>query len=327
MFGRRAENILVIKTDGLAGFVAAEPIFEAIRAANVGARISLLTTNDLQRIARASPYFDQVAVMPSVREPEARKAFTRQLKAAKFSKVYDLAADDWAKKLQAAFGPFGPKWHAVAPSPKRRRATGDGGGVYGRSGEKLHASAGNDAPERLPDFSWALAARKDSANMQPSWFGISGPFGLLMPALDAGSRWPAESYAAFARLLSSRSIMPVMVGGKDIHGFGDEVSHHAPEILDLSGKTDHLQLAALSQEASFFVSDFADEVHLALSAGCAGVLIKKSGQETTSPTGRHVVTLTVEHELGEASPEFVWRTLENMGLLPAADYGRRATAR
>ncbi len=326
MFGRKAENILVIKSDGLAGLVAAEPIFEAIRAANAQSQISLLTTNELQRIARASPYFDQVAVMPSAREVEARKAFTRQLKSAKFAMVYDLAADDEARKLQAAFGPFGPKWHAVAATPKRRRTQANGGSLYGRSVEKFLASAGIDAPERLPDFSWALAARKDSANMQPSWFGISGPFGLLMPAIDAGRRWPAESYAAFARLLSSRSIMPVVVGGKEIHSFGDAVAHHAPEILDLSGKTDHLQLAALSQEASFFVSDCADEVHLALSAGCAGVLIKKAGEEATSPTGRHVVTLTVEEGLGEASPEFVWRTLDNMGLLPAADYGRKATA-
>ena len=57
----RAQNILVIKTDGLAAFVAAEPLYEAIRAAHPGARISLLTQTHLQRVAKASPYFDQVA--------------------------------------------------------------------------------------------------------------------------------------------------------------------------------------------------------------------------------------------------------------------------
>ena len=70
----KSQNILVIKTDGLAAFVAAEPLYEAIRTAHPGARISLLTQSHLQRVARASPYFDQVAAMPDFREAEAKKA-------------------------------------------------------------------------------------------------------------------------------------------------------------------------------------------------------------------------------------------------------------
>lgn len=325
MFGRKAENILVVKTDGLASFVASEPYFEIIRAAHPKAQISLLTSNELQRVARSSPYFDQVAVMPSQREPEARKTFLRQLKNAKFSRVYDLCADDEARKLQSALGPFGPKWHAVAPTPKRNKKDPSPETLYGV--DKLLSSSGLEAPDRLPDFSWALSARKDSANMQPSWFGISGAFGLLMPSMDPAKRWPAECYAAFARLIARESFMPVLVGAKELHSFGDEVAHNAPEIVDLSGKTDHLQLAALAQEACFFVSDDAEEMHLALSTGASGVLIKKAGDEGTSPSGRHVVTLTAESGLGDVSPEFVWRTLDNMGLIPALEYSQHASAR
>ena len=325
MFGRKAENILVVKTDGLAAFVEAEPIFQSIRDAHPKAQVSLLTSNELQRVARASPYFDQVAVVPSIREPEARKAFIRQLKSVKFARVYDLAADDEARKLHAAMGPFRPKWFGVSPPPKRTKknvATS-----LTPSTEKFMASSGLTPPERLPDFSWALSARKDSANMQPSWFGISGAFGLLLPGEDPALRWPAENYAKFGRLMARASIMPVLIGSKEMHAFGDEVAHYAPEIVDLSGKTDHLQFAALAQEACFFVSDEADEVHLAVSTGCAGVLIKKTGREATSPEGRHVVTLTVDADPGEASPDFVWRTLDNMGLIPNMNFGGEATAR
>ncbi len=325
MFGRKTENILVIKTGGLASFVASEPYFEVIRAAHPKAQISLLTSNELQRVARSSPYFDQVAVTPSHREPEARKAFLRQLKTVKFSRAYDLSADDEARKIQSAFGPFGPKWHAVAPAPKRAKNAPVSETLHGV--DKLLASSGLDAPTRLPDFSWALSARKDSANMQPSWFGVSGAFGLLMPSTDPAKRWPAECYAAFARLIARESFMPVLVGAKELHSFGDEIAHNAPEIVDLSGKTDHLQLAALAQEACFFVSDDAAEMHLALSTGAAGVLIKKAGDEASSPTGRHVVTLTAESGLGDVSPEFVWRTLDNMGLIPALEYSQHASAR
>ena len=131
----------------------------------------------------------------------------------------------------------------------------------------------------------------------------------------------------FGRIMARASIMPVLVGGKDVHSFGDEVAHFAPEVVDLTGKTDHLQFAALAQEACFFVSDSADEVHLAVSTGCSGVLIKKAGQEASSPQGRHVVTLTARESLGEVNPDFIWRTLDNMGLIPDFDYSQHASAR
>ncbi|MCK5745462.1 MAG: hypothetical protein KAH44_04570, partial [Oricola sp.] len=86
MVGRKQNNILVIKTDGLTAFVEADPVFEAIRQAHPSAKISLLTTQGLQRIARASPYFDQVAAMPNLKDRDARKDFIRQVKASKFEK-------------------------------------------------------------------------------------------------------------------------------------------------------------------------------------------------------------------------------------------------
>ncbi|MEQ8748202.1 MAG: hypothetical protein RIC52_00370, partial [Amphiplicatus sp.] len=101
MFGRKNENILIIKTDSLAAFVEAEPVFEAIRNAHPDARISLLTSSGLQRVARAAPFFDQVAAMPNFRDSESRKAFIKQLKTSKFERIYDLSADDNARRLHA----------------------------------------------------------------------------------------------------------------------------------------------------------------------------------------------------------------------------------
>nr|AMK59391.1 heptosyltransferase family protein [uncultured bacterium UPO57] len=314
MFGRKSENILIIKTDGLAAFVAAEPVFAEIRKANPDAKISLLTQAGLARIARAAPYFDQVAAAPDFREAEARKAFVRQLKSARFTRVFDLSADEAARKLHASMGPFRPKWHAVEAAPRRRKEKA--AAAAAAQFDRLLAEAGLSAPARLPDFHWALSARKDSANMQPAWFGVSGAFGLLLPGGDPARRWPASNYAELARLMARAHIMPVMAGGKELHAFGDEIAHLAPEIVDLAGKTDHLQLAALAQEAAFFVSDDAEEMHLAVSVGCAGVIIRKAAEAHSAPAGRHVVTLTAKADLGEAAADFVWRTLDNMGLIP-----------
>lgn len=323
---RRPDNILIIKTDGLAAFVAAEPLFEAIRAAHPGARISLLTQQYLQRVARASPYFDQVAAMPDFRDADARKAFVKQIQSSHFACIYDLAANEEAKRLYAALGPFRPKWRSVAPASRSARRRGaPEEGLPNTS--KFSASVGLDTPERLPDFSWALATRKDSANMQPSWFGISGVYGLLMPGIDEARRWPAERYAELARTMAKKSIMPVMVGPKELHSFADDVANAAPELVDITGKTDHLQLVALAQSAAFFVSDAAEEVHLAVSVGCAGVLIRKAGEEHLSPKGRNVITLTTREDMAEATSDFVWRALSNMGLIPKGASGPRSAVR
>ena len=312
MLGLKKSNILIIKTDGLAAFVAAEPVFSAIRAAHPSAKISLLTNASLQRIARAAPYFDQVAAMPNLRDAEAKKDFVRQLRTAKFERVYDLACDDLCKKLKASMGVFGPKWFSASPAPRRsaqKKSSADLPRI-----DRAMASAGIEAPERLPDLSWALEARKDSANMQPSWYGISGSFGLLLPGQSENNRWSAEGYMGLATIMARAGFMPVMAGPKELHHFGDEVSHEAPQLVDLTGKTDHLQLAALAQEAAFFVSDDAAEMHLALSVGCEGVMISNPSLSGSAPAGRHIVTLK-SADSQPIEPAFVWRTLMNMGLI------------
>jgi ADP-heptose:LPS heptosyltransferase len=317
MLGRKQTNILVIKTDGLAAFVAAEPVFDAIRKAHPDAKISLLTIPGLQRIARASPFFDQVAAMPNLRDIEARKELVKQLKTAKFETVYDLAADDAGRKLHSAMGVFRPKWHTAGPAPRKSgksRSSTDLPDVG-----KMLTAAGLDAPERLPDFRWALEARKDSANMKPSWYGISTPFGLMLPGVNPERRWPASCYAGFATIMARAGIMPVLAGPRDLHQFGDEIAQEAPQLVDLTGKTDHLQLAALSQEAAFFISDDAQEMHLAVSIGCEGVLVADGKFTPVAPEGRHVVTLTANGELSSVEPIFAWRTLSNMGLILTDD--------
>ena len=160
-----------------------------------------------------------------------------------------------------------------------------------------------------------MATRKDSANMQPSWYGISGQFGLLLPGENPDHRWPAPCYAEFANMMAHAGFMPVLAGPKSLHNFGDEIAHNAPQLVDLTGKTDHLQLAALAQEAAFFVSDDAPEMHLAVSVGCQGVMTANAKATPTAPTGRHVVTLTADDDLGAIQPGFIWRTLSNMGLI------------
>ena len=112
----------------------------------------------------------------------------------------------------------------------------------------------------------------------------------------------------------------MLAGPKELHEFGDEIADAAPQLVDLTGKTDHLQLAALAHEAAFFVSDHAEEMHLAVSVGCEGVLIAAGdAAEEAAPHGRHVVTLTAPGGPQLVDAAFAWRTLSNMGLIAVGD--------
>lgn len=327
MFGKKEDQILVIKADSLAGFVAAEPVFDAIRRAHPGARISLLTGEPLQRVARASPYFDQVAIIPDLKDSVARTAFIKQLKTVRFACVYDLASDQDARRIQAGLGPFGPKWHSAVSPPAGRRSAGDPPQSRLPDLSRAMTRAGLDLPARRPDFSWALDARKDSANMKPGWFGINGPFGLLMPCQDKKRQWPAPRYSELALLMSRAGIMPVMVGGRDLHPFADQVAYDAPELVDLTGKADHLQLSALASGALFYVTDAAEEVNLAVAVGGEGVVIRTPAEVGHAPEGRQLLVLTHRDGLDRVEARDVWNALGNLGLLPSDARRTPATAR
>ena len=318
MRNRKQERILVIKTDSLAGFVAAEPVFEQIRRHHADGVISLLTGGALERLARAAPYFDQVAALPDLSTPAGRKALISQVRRSKFNRVYDLCNCETGRKLQAGLGFGKPKWFSVqsakgSPLP----------GAMGRSSAlalpdptRLMNAAGLEMPDRFPNLGWALNSRKDSANMQPSWYGLSGSYGLFLPSLDEKRRMPAEHYGHIANEMAAQNITPVMIGDAQLNSFGDDISDLAPDLVDLSGKSDHLQLAALAQQANFFITDHADEFYLALSMGCDGVLISPERDPMVATSGRHVVQIAARGSAPELDPKQIWQTVRNMGVLP-----------
>ncbi len=312
MFNKNKENILIIKTDNLAGFVAAEPLFHAIREAHPDAVISLLTARELERLARAAPYFDQIAPLPRMEERIARQSLYSQLKRSKFTRIYDLCCDENSRKINAGLGLFKPKWYSVEAA--RTRQAKRQGGIAVPGIEKFTQALGLEAPERKPDFSWALAARKDSANMQPSWYGLSGPYGLLLVSREAEYRWPAERYGDLANHMANHGIIPVLIGDHELQDFGDDISLHAPSLVDLTGKSDHLQLAALAGNANFFVSDHADEMYMALSMGCNGVILSGYDDPEIHRSGCHVVRIDVDGDPSMVAADQVWKTVQNMGL-------------
>ncbi len=322
---KAASKVLVIKRDGVRPFVEAEPAFSAIRQAHPRATVDLVTGPELQRLAKASPYFDRVVATRSDLQPAERKAFAGQLRRVGYHVAYDLDGTKDSLELRGLLKGFrGPQW--VGPkrsfsTPKRAFAPSP---LAGPAMRKLLAESGLPLDERLPDLGWVAQPQNGSANLDPSWFGISGAFALFAPAANPAHRWPAEHYAEVAAHMAAEGVTPVIIGGQELGAFAFDVLQQAASLapsgsrpaVDLTGKADAAQMAVLSSHARFFVGGACDELHLILASGAPGIVLVPTAEDISGDAlfGRKVVKLTAAN-LKSLTPELALMTLRNMGLI------------
>jgi len=320
-FGRkRPGKVLVIKAERLSEFVAADAAFAAVRAAHPNEEIVLLTAPDLARLAKAAPYFDVVWGDGAPGDKQRRRELAGRIKREKFKRIYDFDNTPESGRFFRVLQPFAPKWSGSAAGaalrhvPEKRVPRH----AIDRFADQL-AVADIEAERRPADLRWALSARKDAANMQPAWYGVSGPFVLLAPAGGDEKRWPSANYAELAEQLRRCGLTPVLVGGIDKQPVGEHVSRRTSGVINLLGKTDLLQMSALADQAVCFVGDDTAPSQLIAAIGCPGVLLvsKSSDPAIAAPRGRAVVLLTGDR-LSDIPVEDVLRTLRNAGHLAAA---------
>lgn len=322
--GMAGARILVIKQECLREFIDAEPAFAAIRKGNPGVPIDLLTSPAFGRLAKGSPYFDRVLAAGSFEERPALKELVGQLKRIGYEQIFDLDGTKPTMDLKGAMTGFrGPRW--VGPKRLMSKGSRVTPSFSSNAMRRMMADAKLPAENRLPDLRWSLNGRKDAANMQPSWFGISGPFALFLPSDDPVNRWPSMRYAEVAQSLAQMGLLSVILGGEHLHDFAQQVvQESSPQgrnaarntVINLTGKTDLAQLAMLSKESAFFIAGSSDTMHLCLSLGCPGVVLLHNNEtrEAEALFGRNVIKLTSQ-DVASLDPDMVLSMLSNMRLI------------
>ena len=161
-----------------------------------------------------------------------------------------------------------------------------------------------------PDLGFMLA---DAApDRQPGHFGLAEPYALLIPGASAhrpGKRWPVENYGALAKALVERGLGVAVIGGPGERPLADTIRAIVPEALDLTGRTDFTQVAALGAKAALAVGNDTGPTHLVAAAG-APTLALFSGESDPAlcgPRGTAVQVLRKER-LADLSPETVLQT-------------------
>ena len=237
-----AGRVLVIKLGALGDFIQALGPMQAIRRHHRRAHLALLTTPAYADFAKAAGLFDEI-------ETNGRPAWWRidlltrlfgWLNGRDFDRVYDLQTSRRSSFIFELFLPNRrPDWSGIArdcslphKNPQRDRMH-----TIDRQREQLQIAGIGDVPPADLSFLKGDAAR----------FELPVRFALLVPGGSPdrpAKRWPREHYAALARDLKSRGIVPVVLGGGDERAMAEAIAQ-AGQGVNLAGRTSLGDVAAL----------------------------------------------------------------------------------
>jgi ADP-heptose:LPS heptosyltransferase len=310
-FGQRAKagNILVIKLGAMGDFMLSLGAMAAIRSHHPAARITLLTTPPFKDFAAACPYFDAVDVDGREREPKKIIEMLRRIRNQKFDIVYDLQNNSRTERYFLGMMPKPPPWNGTV--------AGASLGYTDPERTKLHTierlsaqviAGGIPAPPSgvfQPKLDWIRRSLRDPPRLQPSFFGLKGPFALLVPGASAhrdAKRWSPERYAGLAQWLATEGVTPVLLGAKAEASLATEIVRAVGVreniIVNLVSRTDMFQIATLAERALVVIGNDTGPMHMATLAGCSGVAlfaISESNPELSRPRGpREVIVVTGE---------------------------------
>jgi ADP-heptose:LPS heptosyltransferase len=267
------EQILVIKLGALGDLFLALESFQALRTHHPAAELTLLTRPQFVGLARLMPWFDAVWADPKIKFWQLPTVwrFARQLRAARFRRVYDLQGNDRAQFYRQLGGWSPSQWVPAAMTEKAGRRMGLKPMPVAQRHRELLAAAGV-AGTGAADLTWLDAPVAE--------LDLPVRFVMLVPGCAPTrlyKRWPAGHFAAVGKELARRGITPVLIGTPAEAEAIAAVAAPLPEALNLCGRTSIPQLAAVARRAVGVIGNDTGPVHLTALVG-SPTLVLMSGQ-------------------------------------------------
>lgn len=307
MESQRAEKILVIKLGALGDIILAMEAFHAVRAAHPAAHIALLTRGAFVSLASQMPWFDEVVVDANPRFYQVGEIwnFRRKLRDAGYQRVYDLQGNDRSGFYFRLMAPGQPEWCGTARGCSHQRHDHRKDPVPATE-RLLRFLDSVDVPRAgAPELSWLTG--------DVSELGLPEKYVLLIPGCapqHPHKRWPVEHFAKLAAMLAEQGIGTVAVGtAVDAEVIGD-IREIFPEVVNIAGKTNIGQLAAVAKRAEGAVGNDTGPIHIAAVAGAPtlSLMSGKSDPQRMIPRGPDVSFLQRD-DLQDLSPEEVMKSL------------------
>lgn len=320
-----AKRVLVIQLGALAPFVQALAAAKLIREAHVGAHITLLTTETTRELAEKCPYFDKVEADGKPKEPQAITKLIARIRAAKFDVIYDLEGSSRTSNYFQGMRPWPPKWSGPVAGAAYAYLDAERAGLppLDRYAAQLAIAGIRSAEPLTPDLTWVRTTLRDPPRLSPDYFGIRGPFVLLLPRgsdAEPGRRWPEAKYLDLARRIARHGVTPVILGGADERPIGQAIAKEEPRAKNLVTRPDLFQCVGLAERAAFAVGDDVELMHVAAAAGttCLAFLSSLSSPDQAAPRGHGGVIALTAAVIADLPVEQVERQIRNCGVFQHA---------
>ncbi len=273
-------RILIIKWSAMGDVILATALMEDIRRAFPNAILHLNTLPPFRRLFAHDPRFAEVIAIDVRRKPGrlgANLEWLRRVRAGGYDLIIDLQRTDHSRALLALL--------RLSGGAPRHRLGNRGGFPYSQTpaitDPRAHAlpmmrsvlrSAGIACTTPHPILAPGQANTDAAARSLREHGLIPGRFAVFLPGSQAAGwlkRWGVERYAALARgVIDSGLIDQVaLVGGPDEVEDCRRIAASGPNIVNLNGTLDLLQIAPLCAEARFIVGNDTGTAHIAAAAG------------------------------------------------------------
>jgi ADP-heptose:LPS heptosyltransferase len=300
MSPRKVEKILVIKLSALGDFVLALAAMKKIREAHRKSHITLLTTPPFVPLAKICPYFNAVEADGRPESFIQWMGLRRRIRAAGYDRVYDLQTSAHSGRIFQLLRPNPPAWSGIALGcslPHRNPLRNTMHTLERQADQLMYAGIWPDAPTEPgsappPDLSWIWknerAERPVSGGVKPR------PYVMFVPGGSAHrpeKRWPVQKYGELARILYSKGLDIVIIGGVQETPLAHAIQREVPRARDLTGRTDFGRIAILGAKAALAVGNDTGPLHLAAAAGAPTVVLFSSASDPalSAPRGKVAV--------------------------------------
>ena len=287
--GDTLRRVLVIKLGAMGDFMQALGAMRVVRATHPSARITLLTTEPFEAFAKACPYFDIVEADGRPRDIKGRTDLIRRLRAANYDMVYDFQNNDRTAQYFVGLTGKKPFWSGAAKGASHQHINPERAEMHNfdRLAEQLvHAGLGPKPPgdptgwfigqDLTPSLDWVRPAFRDPPRFQPAFFGLNGPYVLIIPGSSAEhleKRWPVDRFISLSSWFADGGVTPVIVGGKAEGDISAQIQRREPRAKSIVGRTDLFQLATLCERALMAIGGDTGPMHLAAAARAPGVCL------------------------------------------------------
>jgi ADP-heptose:LPS heptosyltransferase len=312
-------RVLVLKFGALGDVIQGFAAFDQIRSAHPHAQITLLTTPPYAEFAAASGLFDRIETDGRPKGVWPHLRLFRRLRRARFDRVYDLQNSSRSKRYIYGFWPRPPEWSGISAGASHRQTRPDRTALHNldRAADQLHVAGIGPAVEPggapAPDLRWAARIGRRGRVAAADALGLAAPFAILVPGaspVKPEKFWPADRYGALAAALIARGVQVAVVGAGAETPLAKVIQADAPKTVDLTGRTDLFQLAALGEEALLCVGNDTGPTHLLAYAGAPGVMLMSKVTDPSHCAPRAAMGVIKVEDLAELSAARVLDALD-----------------